>query len=101
MNEYKLTPAERETIILWDEEADVVNLETYDTKLIRLLEKTAKANPEHYHYLGTNQYGGVSFEFPRELLRLCFCNPISDEKRREMSERAKAENMIKRLQRGK
>lgn len=99
MNDYKLTPAERETIILWDEEADIVNLETYDTRLIRLLEKATNVNPEFYHYLGTNQYGGVSYEFPRELLRLSFCNPISKEKRKQMSERAKAENMIERLQR--
>jgi hypothetical protein len=63
-----------------------------------MLDNAVKNNPGQYHFIGTNQYGGSSYEFPRNLLRLCFCKPISEEKHKEMSERAKAENMVKRLQ---
>lgn len=94
MSDYKLTPAERETIILWDEEADLVDIETYDSRLIRNLKKAASKNPEQYRYLGTNQHGGVSYEFPRCLLRVSFLKPWTDEMSRNRSQISKRVNCI-------
>lgn len=98
MNDYKLTPAERETIILWNEEDDLVNIETFDFKLIKMLRRVAMSNPEEYRYLGTNQYGGVSYEFSRDLLKIVFMKPLREEQRLLMSKCAKEENRIKRAQ---
>ena len=42
----KLTPAERETIILYDEAGDTANVYTYDHKLIEKLKQLHKKHPD-------------------------------------------------------
>lgn len=42
MADYKLTPLEKETIILWNEEEDKVCIDTFNSKLISRLKKAKK-----------------------------------------------------------
>ncbi len=89
MGKYRLTKAERETIILWDEKDRMVRIEVFDTKLKNDLAKAARDYPDTIKCLGTDQYGGISYELPRSLLSVKIKKPMSEEKRKEMSERGK------------
>ena len=59
MADYKLTPLEKETIILWNEEEDKVCIDTFNSKLISRLKKAKKDCPEHYRVDPPDNYGGV------------------------------------------
>ena len=51
----KLTPAERETIILYDEAGDTANVYTYDHKLIEKLKQLHKKHSYRRRVAGISQ----------------------------------------------
>ena len=89
MADYKLTLAEKETIILWSEADDIVQITTYNRPLIKRLRDAHEKSPELYHLKGPDCYGGFDAEMPRNLLQISFRHPISEERREELAENAK------------
>ena len=93
MSDYKLTPLEKETIILWNEEEDTVCIDTFNSKLINRLKKAKKDFPEYYRVDPPDKYGGVHAEVPKALFWVALSSPLSDEVRKkravQMSEQRK------------
>ena len=86
---YKLTPAEKETIFLWSEADDIVQITTYNRHLIKRLRDAHERSPELYQLKGPDCYGGFDAEMPRELLQITFRHPLSEERRAELAENAR------------
>ena len=61
----KLTPAERETIILYDEAGDTANVYTYDHKLIEKLKQLHKKHPDQIYPERPVRHGAVSYTVPK------------------------------------
>ena len=72
MADYKLTLAEKETIILWSEADDTVQIDTFSQKLINRLRKAKERCPELYRVDEPDRYGGVYAEVPKKLLQISF-----------------------------
>ena len=89
MADYKLTLAERETVILWNEADDTVGIETFSQKLINRLRRAKERSPDHYRVDEPDKYGAVYAEVPKKLLQISFLKPFSDERRRSYSKLAK------------
>lgn len=45
---YEPTPAEQETIILWDNELDTAEVYTHDSRMIRRLKELSEKHPEQF-----------------------------------------------------
>ncbi|MBO7740195.1 MAG: immunoglobulin [Clostridia bacterium] len=89
MADYKLTLAEKETIILWSEADDTVQIDTFSQKLINRLRKAKERCPEIYRVDEPDRYGGVHAEVPKKLLQISFREPISVERREQYARLAK------------
>lgn len=86
----KLSPEERETIILYNEAAETASVYTHDPKLIgklkRLHEKYPdKIYPEKTHQHGSDRY--ASYIVPKRCVSVR--EPYSEERRKADSERAR------------
>ena len=89
MADYKLTLAEKETIILWSEADDTVRIDTFSQKLINRLHKAKEKAPELYRVDESDKFGSVYAEVPKHLLQISFRTPISDARRKKYSELAR------------
>lgn len=89
MADYKLTLAEKETIILWSEADDTVQIDTFSQKLINRLRKAKERCPELYRVDEPDRYGGVYAEVPKKLVQISFREPISEERREQYARLAK------------
>ena len=89
MADYKLTLAEKETIILWSEADDTVQIDTFSQKLINRLRKAKERCPEFYRVDEPDRYGGVYAEVPKKLVQISFREPISEERREQYARLAK------------
>ena len=89
MADYKLTLAERETVILWNEADDTVGIETFSQKLINRLRRAKERSPDHYRVDEPDKYGAVYAEVPKKLLQISFREPISEERREQYARLAK------------
>ena len=87
--DYKLTLAEKETIILWSEADDTVQIDTFSQKLINRLRKAKERCPELYCVDEPDRYGGVYAEVPKKLVQISFREPISEERREQYARLAK------------
>ena len=74
----KLTATEKETIILFNEKEDSVEVYTYNSKIKRNIEKARLAAPHLYQLIRDGGDGGVTYRLP-----------LREEKRRELSDRAR------------
>lgn len=83
----KLTPAERETIILYDEAEDTASVYTYDHKLIEKLKRLHKKYPDQIYPENPVRHGAFSYIVPKRCV--CIRAPYSEERRKADSERAK------------
>ena len=89
MADYKLTLAEKETIILWSEADNTVQIDTFSQKLINRLRKAKERCPELYRVDEPDRYGGVYAEVPKKLVQISFREPISEERREQYARLAK------------
>ncbi len=95
MADYKLTLAEKETIILWSEADDTVQIDTFSQKLINRLRKAKKKCPELYRVDEPDHYGSVYAEVPKKLLQISFREPISEERSTQGSQKNASTAKIK------
>ena len=68
MADYKLTLAEKETIILWSEADDTVQIDTFSQKLINRLRKAKERGPKLYRVDEPDRHGRVYAEVPKKTL---------------------------------
>lgn len=83
----KLTPYERETIILYNEAEDTASVYTHDPKLIEKLKRLHAKYPDKIYPDRKEQPGAVSYIVPKRCVGVR--TPYSDERRKADSERAK------------
>lgn len=83
-----LTDEERETIVLYNQKEAVASVYTHDPKLIEKLKRLAEQYPEQVYPERRERVGAVSYIVPKKCV--CIRAPFSAERRRAMSERAKA-----------
>jgi len=83
----KLSPEERETIILYNEAEDTASVYTHDPKLMEKLKRLHKKHPDKVYPERKERPGAVSYLVPKRCVGVR--EPYSDERRRADSERAK------------
>lgn len=86
----KLSPEERETIILYNEAADTASVYTYDPKLIGKLKRLYEKYPDKVYPEKTRQHGSyrcASYIVPKRCVSVR--EPYSEERRKADSERAR------------
>lgn len=84
-----LSMVERETIILFNEGEADAEVFTNNEKLRRKLEQAALRHPEIYHLKSMDQYGGVTYIFPKKRLDIRFREPVSAERHKQLSSHMK------------
>ena len=88
----KLTPAERETIILFDDAGSIANVYTHDHKLIDKLKRLHEKYPDQIFPDKKARAGAVSYTVPKRCV--CIRSPYSEERRKADSERAKKAGVV-------
>ena len=83
----KLTPAERETIILFDDADSTANVYTHDHRLIEKLKQLHAKYPDKIYPEKKMRHGAVSYIVPKRCVSVR--SPYSEERRKADSERAK------------
>ena len=88
----KLTKAERETIILFNEEDEYAEIYTYNTKLKQKLRKLAKEQPEACSFEWKNEWNAHKYKIQKNLVTVRV--PYSEERKQKGRERALAEGLL-------
>ena len=88
----KLTPVERETIILFDDAGSTANVYTHDRKLIDKLKRLHEQYPDQIFPDRKARAGAVSYTVPKRCVSIR--PPYSEERRKADSERAKKAGII-------
>ena len=91
----KLTLAEQETIILWDNELNTASIYTHDPRMLRRLAELSEKYPDDF-ILEKNGAGKSRFyRLPKKLIAIR--NPYSEERRKKQREQALLENYRERF----
>ena len=87
MSRQRLTLAEQETIILWDNELDTAEVYTHDTRLINKLRELSRRFPDAFVLKETWQGGSVTYRIPKRCVGIR--PPYSEERRQQQRQDAK------------
>lgn len=90
-----LTKIEKETIILFNEADESVEIYTHNQKLKNKLKNAAVKNPETFLQTDSDQYGGIAYTFPKKLLTIVLREPMTDEQHEQRRERYKTSNLAR------
>lgn len=88
----KLTPYERETIILYNEAEKTASVYTHDEKLIAKLKRLSECFPDKVYPDRPEAHGAVSYIVPKSCIGVR--TPYSDERRMADSIRAKKAGLM-------
>ena len=91
MRKYRLTLAEQETIISWDNELDTANVYTYDQRIANKLKTLASQYPEHFILLAKGDQRCVTYQVPKRCINIR--PPYSDMRRKQQAEDAKVRGL--------
>lgn len=87
---YTLTKREKETIILFNQSSDPVDISGYDRKLFSKLSRLAQQHPELCQRVDNGKHAGYyQFRVAKQCLSLRFNRPMNDVKKAAARERAK------------
>ena len=87
MSRQKLTLAEQETIILWDNELDTAEVYTHDARLINKLRELSQRFPEDYVLERSGPGRFVTYQVPKRCVGIR--PPYSEERRQRQRQDAK------------
>ncbi|MDY3918448.1 MAG: hypothetical protein SOZ59_05520 [Candidatus Limivivens sp.] len=88
---YTLTKREKETMILFNQSSDPVDISGYDRKLFSKLSLLAQQHPELCQRVDNGKHADFyQFRVAKQCLSLRFNRPMNDEKKAAARERAKA-----------
>lgn len=83
---------EQETILLYNNGDPQVEIYTYGPKLKRKIEQAAERRPELYRITQREPDGALRCVFPKKWLTVLLREPISEERRKVLSESMKKRN---------
>lgn len=84
----KLSSAERETILRFDEESSMAELYSYNEKLKKRIHQLALKYPDLFIQT-QNSTGAVTVQIPKSLISIILREPMSEAERQIRRERAK------------
>jgi len=84
----KLTPYERETIILYNQSEDTASVYTHDRKLREKLKRLHRKYPDKIYPYRKEHPGAVSYIVPKRCVMIH--EPFGDDRRKSLSEKAKS-----------
>lgn len=84
MKHYKLTKAEMETIINFDEELETASIYTHDTRLINKLRELSKQYPKQFVLTRTGPQRAVTYTIPKRCVGIR--PPYSERRRQQQKE---------------
>lgn len=87
---HKLSLAEQETIILWDNELNTAGIYTHDPRLLRRLAELSEKYPENFIFEKNGAGKSRFYRVPKKLITIR--NPYSEERRKKQREQALLEN---------
>ena len=76
----RLTLAEQETIILWDNELDIASVYTHDQRIANKLKELAKKYPDQFRLKEKGPHRSVTYEVPKRCVNI---RPPYNETRRQ------------------
>jgi hypothetical protein len=88
----KLSPYERETILLYNEAEDLATVYTHNARLQQRLADLAVSFPDSFRLQERNGSDGVTYLVDKKLILIR--QPYSEERRQKDRERALARNLI-------
>lgn len=86
MAENKLSPVERETIILFTEGDRTAECYTYNSKFIKQFSKLCEERSDEVALSSKNASGGCTFTFPKQWVKIRPKRIISEEERSRRAE---------------
>lgn len=89
MRQYKLTKAEMETIINYDQELDTASIYTHDPRMISKLRELARKYPEQFILTRKGPNRAVTYTIPKRCVGI---RPPYSEARREEQRKKAQEN---------
>jgi len=87
---YKLTKAEQETIILFDEEIKTATVYTHNSKLKRQLSDLSAKRSAEIKQTKDNKWGGLTFELPKTWVKIRPGRIIGEQEKKARAERLKS-----------
>lgn len=84
----RLTLAEQETIILWDNELDIASVYTHDRRIANKLKDLAQKYPDQFRLKEKGPYRSVTYEIPKRCVSI---RPPYSEARRQQQIKEAAE----------
>ena len=91
---YTMSIYEKETVILYNQSRDPINITTYDPSLQRRLAEYADKYPDYCRRLDKGKYPDyVEYEIDKDRLSVRLLPPMSEEKRKAASVQAKANGL--------
>lgn len=91
MKRYKLTLAEQETVINFDNELPTASIYTHDARLRRKLEELSKQYPEQFVLRRKGPGQAVTYSFPKRCVGIR--PPYSEKRRKQQVEDAKVNGL--------
>ena len=88
MEKYNLTRYEKETVILFNEEETTATVETFNGRLLRQLEKAAKACDDVICEERHGDYG--AYILPKKLIKIHTPRIVSEEEKKNIADRLAA-----------
>lgn len=90
---YTLTKEEKETIILYNQTSQPINISGYDPKLLRQLAAYAQKHPDLCRRVDKGKYPDYAeYEIQKDRVSVRLLEPLSEEKKKAAAERAKRLN---------
>lgn len=90
MSRTGLTPAEEETIILWDNESKTARISTWDARLIAKLDALVQKHPEQFQKENTQVMLPAFYTVPKRFITVRA--PYSEVRRQQQIQQAAAGN---------
>ena len=84
-----LTKRQKDTVICFNEESDIIDVRTHNTDLRNRLLEFSEQYPDCCKLTDDDEQGGLLFEVQKGRLSFRLTAPYSEERRKELSENAK------------
>ena len=84
-----LTKRQKDTVICFNEESDIIDVRTHNTDLLNRLSEFSEQYPDCCKLTDDDEHGGLLFEIQKGRLSFRLTAPYSEERRNSLSENAK------------
>ena len=95
-----LTKRQKDTVICFNEESDIIDIRTHNTDLRNRLLEFSEQDPDCCKLTDDDEHGGMLFEIQKGRLSFRLTAPYSEERRNSLSENAKKHGISKNKENG-